>query len=89
MISAELRRQQVISGFIADFYCHRAALVIEVDGSYHHADSDAERDSILAAQGISVLRFTNEDVLQRMENVLADIERFLRENNLTPPAPLP
>lgn len=48
------RRQQVIAGFVADFYCHTAKLVIEVDGGIHdqHAEYDAERDCVLEARGL-------------------------------------
>jgi very-short-patch-repair endonuclease len=44
------RRQQVIAGFIVDFYCHKAALVIEVDGKIHDGqkEKDAERDKVLS-----------------------------------------
>ena len=52
------RRQQIIDGFIADFYCHAARLVIEVDGKIHQhqADYDAERDRVLSARGLQLLR---------------------------------
>lgn len=45
------RRQQVIAGFIVDFYCHNAALVVEVDGGIHdqQQEYDAERDAKIAA----------------------------------------
>ncbi len=58
------RRQQIIDGFIVDFYCHRAWLVIEVDGGVHHerAAYDAERDQILSARGLHVLRVTNDEI---------------------------
>jgi len=78
LMGFHFRRQQIISGFIADFYCHRAALVVEVDGNGHQPDADEERDEIIAAHGISVLRFSNEDVLERMENVLSKIVQFLQ-----------
>jgi very-short-patch-repair endonuclease len=71
------RRQQIISGFIAGFYCHTAALVAEVDGPWHEPGYDQERDAILARYGISVLRFTNEDVLHKTEEVLTAITAFL------------
>ena len=60
----QFRRQQVIDGFIVDFYCHAAAVVVEVDGPVHddRADYDAERDRILTARGLRVVRFTNEQV---------------------------
>jgi very-short-patch-repair endonuclease len=69
------RRQQVIDGFIVDFYCHAASLVIELDGAIHQqqAQYDAERDRVLAARGLHVLRFTNEQVLNEIESVLARI----------------
>ncbi|MBI4287513.1 MAG: endonuclease domain-containing protein [Chloroflexi bacterium] len=73
------RRQQIIDGFIADFYCHSAALVIEVDGPPHlaQADCDAERDAIMTTRGLQVVRVTNEQVLKDMEAVLARIEEML------------
>ena len=69
------RRQQIIDGFIADFYCHAAGLVIEVDGASHHqrADYDAERDRILTARGLRVLRVTNTQIETELEGVLAAI----------------
>ncbi|MBV9864323.1 MAG: DUF559 domain-containing protein [Abitibacteriaceae bacterium] len=67
------RRQQVIFGVIADFYCHEVALVVEVDGGYHDPGHDAERDAILAAQGITTLRFSNNEVLHNRQAVLARI----------------
>lgn len=69
------RRQQVIDGFIADFYCHSAALVIEVDGKIHEkqAEYDAERDRILSARGLRSLRIRNEEVRENIEGVLKRI----------------
>jgi len=69
------RRQQVIDGFIVDFYCHAADLVVEVDGPVHgeRTEYDAERSRILAARGLRVLRVRNEEVVQDLEGVLARI----------------
>ena len=69
------RRQQVIDGFVADFYCHAAGLVIEVDGSAHdgRAAYDGERDAVLKTRGLRVLRFHNARVLGDIESVLAEI----------------
>lgn len=69
------RRQQVIDGFIADFYCHAAALAIEVDGKIHEkqAEYDAERDLILSARGLQLLRIRNEEVRENIEAVLKRI----------------
>ncbi|MDP2937349.1 MAG: DUF559 domain-containing protein [Dehalococcoidia bacterium] len=69
------RRQQIIDGFIVDFYCHAASLVIEVDGEIHQqqAAQDAERDLVLARRGLKVLRIRNEDVEENIAAVLAKI----------------
>ena len=73
------RRQQIIAGFIVDFYCHRAKLVIEVDGPIHdkQQEADAEREAILRALGLTVLRFTNRQVMNDMPAVLSNIREVL------------
>jgi very-short-patch-repair endonuclease len=75
------RRQQIIDGFIADFYCHAARLVIEVDGEIHQkqAEYDTERDRILLARGLRLLRIRNEEVRQNLDKVLADISKVCSE----------
>ncbi|MEL7038141.1 MAG: DUF559 domain-containing protein [Cyanobacteria bacterium J06592_8] len=69
------RRQQIIDGFIVDFYCHQARLVIEVDGEVHNQqlESDQERDQILSAKGLKILRVTNQDVKNNLQEVLNKI----------------
>ena len=69
------RRQQAIDGFIVDFYCHSAGLVVEVDGDAHDDQAlyDEERTGILATRGLRVLRVRNEDVLQDIASVLERI----------------
>ena len=69
------RRQQVIAGFIVDFYCHSCALAIEVDGEIHanQVDYDAARDCALEERGIRVLRVTNDAVRHRLPEVLARV----------------
>jgi very-short-patch-repair endonuclease len=75
------RRQQIIDGFIADFYCHAAKLVIEVDGEIHQqqADYDAERDQVLSARRLRLLRIKNEEVKQNLDRVLARIAKACSE----------
>jgi len=75
------RRQQIIDGFIADFYCHTARLVIEVDGQIHQqqAEYDAERDRLLSARGLRLLRIKNEEVRQNLERVLMRISNACNE----------
>lgn len=73
------RRQQIISGFIADFYCHPARLVVEVDGGIHaqQPDYDTERDAIIAAHGLRILRIPNADIQHNLPAVLARITELL------------
>ncbi len=72
---AHFRRQRVIAGFIVDFYCHAARLVIELDGAVHHGTAayDVARDERLEAQGLLVLRFTNDQIMTARTAVLAQI----------------
>lgn len=66
------RRQQIIDGFIVDFYCHAAKLVIEIDGTIHEqqAEYDEERDKVLSARGLRLLRIKNKAVQQELNQVL-------------------
>ena len=75
------RRQQIIDGFIVDFYCHAAGVVVEVDGEIHEqqVEYDAERDKILSARGLVMLRFKNEEIRQELAKVLAQIAQICFE----------
>ena len=66
------RRQQVIHGFIADFYCHAAALIVELDGESHEVrkGSDTDRDRILSGHGFLTIRFENAKVRNQIDDVL-------------------
>jgi very-short-patch-repair endonuclease len=70
----KFRRQVPFRNFILDFVCFERRVVVEVDGS-QHADSvrDAARDAILAREGFRVMRYWNNDVLQRRDAVLEDL----------------
>ena len=73
------RRQHPVLYFIADFYCHKAKLIIEVDGGYHILEEqfeyDKNRDSELNELGLKVIRFTNEQVLLDIENTVKVISQ--------------
>ena len=75
------RRQQVIDGYIVDFYCHAAALVVETDGSIHEQqrEYDEERDDLLARRGLLIMRVRNEEVERDLVGVLAHIRAVCRE----------
>jgi very-short-patch-repair endonuclease len=76
-------RQKPLRRYVADFYCSRRQLVIELDGDSHYTDGacgyDAARTSALELQGLQVIRFTNIDVLQNFEAVCAAVLRALDE----------
>jgi very-short-patch-repair endonuclease len=85
------RRQQVIDGFVVDFYCDAASLVVEVDGAVHadRREYDAERDRILSARDLVVLRFTNTELEHEMRSVLQriSIATNARLRDREPPEP--
>jgi len=66
------RRQQIIDGFIVDFYCHRAGLIIEVDGPIHKKQviEDNERTRIFEDRGLKILRFTNKQIMKELNKVI-------------------
>ena len=78
ILGLRFKRQHPILYFIADFYCHKAKLILEVDGGYHSLPEqylyDTNRDAELAELGLKVLRFTNEQVVNDIETVLHIIE---------------
>ena len=83
-------RQKPIGDYIVDFYCPRAKLVVEVDGSQHFTDEITEydriRDEYLSNLGLMVLRFTNIDVMAHIEGVVERIEgEISRKIPLYPP----
>lgn len=82
LIGAKFRRQHCIEPFIVDFYCRDANLVIEVDGPIHSRtrEEDAIRQEYLEQAGLTVIRFTNEEVLQSLESVLERIRIALRSS---------
>ncbi|MBC7845879.1 MAG: endonuclease domain-containing protein [Flavobacterium sp.] len=78
----KFRRQHPISIYIADFYCHKLKLVIEIDGGYHLTEEqqvlDKERTCTIEFQGLKVVRFTNEDVLLKLPEVIDKIKEFIK-----------
>ena len=72
------QRQKTIDSFIADFYCHAAKLVIELDGSQHYEPQgqayDEERTAVLQKYGLEVLRFSNRDINTNFRGVCEKID---------------
>jgi very-short-patch-repair endonuclease len=69
------RRQQIISRYIADFYCHAAALVVELDGEIHESqrERDQARDAVIRDYDILVMRVKNQEVEENLQTVLKRI----------------
>jgi very-short-patch-repair endonuclease len=81
----KFRRQHPLSVYIVDFYCHKLKLVIEIDGGYHHTKEqmllDEERTTTIEFQGLKVIRFTNDEVLLKLPEVLDKIKEFAKLNS--------
>jgi type I restriction enzyme, R subunit len=78
----KFRRQHQIGFYIADFYCHEWKLVIELDGVIHERDAnqkaDKERDWNLTLKDCTVLRFSNDKVLNDLDSVLKEIADYIQ-----------
>ena len=72
-----VKRQKTVNRYILDFYIASAKLAIEIDGRQHktreHIAEDAERDMTLSDMGVTVLRYSNEDIKKRFNTVKNDI----------------
>ena len=77
-LAVKFRRQQPVGPYILDFYCSAARLGVEADGNSHEGFEayDEERDRRLAAEGIRILRFTNDEILLHPDSVQ---DRILEE----------
>ena len=81
--SVKIYKQRIIGDFIVDFYCHRARLVIELDGSQHYTEQgemhDIDRTKTLEKYGVHVLRFSNTDIDENFEGVCYMIDKTIKE----------
>ena len=82
----KFRRQHPISIYIADFYCHKLKLVIEIDGSIHDSEEaklhDEKRQKDLENLNLTVIRFTNEQIKNDIENVIKVISSIIEKSTL-------
>jgi len=92
----KIYKQRILDNFIADFYCHQARLVIELDGSQHYTPEgrayDTARTEVLEKYGLIVLRFMNRDVDENFEGVCCMIDKTIKKRLPSPsatPPPLP
>jgi len=86
MFNTKFRRQHPVDIFIVDFYCHEFKLAIEIDGDIHNNEEVLEYDLGRMAElnkfGITVIRFTNDQVIYQLDKVIAEIQKIITE--LTP-----
>src|SRR5688572_18594340 len=75
------RRQQIIHGYFADFYCHQHELIVEVDGGIHEMQKeyDADREAFLISLGFRIIRFTNDEIRDNLKDVLQKIAEACKE----------
>ena len=79
LLGFRFKAQHPVAGFIADFYCHKAKLVIEADGLIHQTQKeyDLDRDSVFSDLGLTVIRFSNEEIENHPDSVIQTITNFL------------
>lgn len=79
LLGFRFKAQHPVAGFIADFYCHKAKLVIEADGLIHQTQKeyDLDRDKIFNDLGLTVIRFSNEEIENNPDYVIQTITNFL------------
>ena len=81
-LGVKVRRQHAIEGYIVDFALLPVKLIIEIDGDYHNEDEqklyDEIRTKCLSSVGLSLLRFTNDEVLNNTEQVIEKIKSFIK-----------
>jgi type I restriction enzyme, R subunit len=80
-LGLKFRRQVPIGPYVADFYCHERKLVLELDGGVHDGEKqkshDKNRDENLTALGYKILRFTNDELQEDLDSVLARARQHL------------
>lgn len=85
-LSIHFYRQRIIGNYIADFYCPKAKLVIELDGSQHFSDEgiayDQSRDAFLQSKGLTVLRIPNNEIRYHLESVAEAILQYLPSDTI-------
>ncbi|MBR5767817.1 MAG: endonuclease domain-containing protein [Clostridia bacterium] len=77
-------RQKILGKYVADFYCAKAQLVIEIDGSEHYTEDgilyDRERTAFLEGYGLTVVRFLNSDIHKNFRGVCVHIDNLVRQS---------
>ncbi len=81
VLGLRFRRQHPVSKYIVDFYCHSAKLVIELDGKIHLAkkEQDKERTKEIEELGLLIIRFQNEEVEKKIDEVVVKVKDKVKE----------
>ena len=79
----KFRRQHPVNIYIADFYCHKFKLIIEIDGDYHNQEEQKQKDKVrtevLRLNDLKIIRFKNEEVEQDINQVLTTIKNKIEQ----------
>ena len=79
----KFRRQHPVNIYIADFYCHKFKLIIELDGDYHNQEEQKQKDEVrtevLGLNDLKIIRFKNEEVEQDINQVLITIKNKIEQ----------
>lgn len=85
LMNLKFRRQHPFGNYVLDFYCHEIKLCIEADGSIHNEkdikEYDIERTKVLNENGITVLRFTNKEIIDTIATVILKIEAYVQNKS--------
>ncbi len=90
LMGLKFSRQKPLGEFIVDFYCSELLLAIEIDGDSHgkQIEYDTKRTEKLNALGITVIRYTNEEVMKNIDGVYEDLKRQVEKLKQPPQSPL-
>lgn len=89
LLGFRFNRQKPLLNYIVDFYCAKAKLIIELDGSHHYyepeyQEKDRRRDDELRSLGFTVMRFSNDEIYYEIEAVVEQIYLFLEQVQISP-----
>ena len=78
-LGVHFRRQQVSEGFIVDFYYHKSALVVKVDGAVHdlRQEEDTKREKVLNELGLTIIRFRKDEVVRNVSAVVGKAKELI------------
>jgi len=87
----KFRRQHPVAGFVTDFSCFEAKIIVELDGGQHNLEpakeQDNQRTKILQSQGYRVIRFGNNDILSNMNGCLEELRAVVATSSPQPSPP--